>query len=179
MWKTLFTIKNTGEQTLYGKGFSDMNVCNGVIPLKVSDCEKLLSIRITNNNNGTSLNQNQELVIGQWKPNEYTEIEVLSEGEGIPILEISAREIKDGILTYSQYTPTTKILLPKLIDRLPSAISNILKWVIVVIMGILVLAVVTQIPDQLKKKPISIKIPTIILWSIFIIILICPLLWMF
>ncbi len=41
LWKAIYTIKNTGDQTLYGSGFSDTNIRNGVIPISLSKCDKL------------------------------------------------------------------------------------------------------------------------------------------
>lgn len=70
LWKTIFTIKYTGDQSLYGKGFSDINVKDGVLKLVVDDCNRLLSIKMTNNNNGCILGSNGGLIITQWKPNE-------------------------------------------------------------------------------------------------------------
>lgn len=79
LWKTIYIIKNTGDQSLYGQGFSDINVQNGTIPLNVIGCEKLLSLKMIGGNNGVLLGKNNSLIITQWKPNEYTEIEILSE----------------------------------------------------------------------------------------------------
>ena len=61
-WKTIFTIKNTGDQSLYGKGGSDINVKDGVLQLFVNYCNKLLSIKMTTNN-GCILNNKGGLVI--------------------------------------------------------------------------------------------------------------------
>lgn len=177
LWKTLFAIKNTGEQSLYGKGFSEMNVQNGLIPLKLNGGEKLLSIRVRNSNNGTTLNKNYELVVTQWKPNEYIEIEVLSEGEVSPKLQISERGIKDASITYSEYTPSLITSDPKIIDSLPYSLRNVIKWMIFVVMGILIIAAITQIPSQLKDTSMGVRITTIILWIFFMAVTISPILW--
>ncbi len=179
LWKTIFTIKNTGDQSLYGKGFSDINVKNGVLQLIVIDCKELLSIKMTNNNNGCILSNNGGLIITQWKPNEYAEFEILTESETAPTLKINPRDIKDATITYSKYTPSTISATPKLIDKFPSSFRNILKWVIVVIMGVLILMAIVQMPQLLKDKPSFIKVFTLIVWSIFIALTLSPLLWVF
>ena len=179
LWKTIFTIKNTGDQSLYGKGFSDINVKDGVLQLFVNDCNKLLSIKMTTNNNGCILNNKGGLIITQWKPNEYAEIEILTESETAPTLQINPRDIKDATITFSKYTPSTIIVTPKLIDKFPTPIKNILKWVVIVVMGLIILMAVVQMPQQLKDKPAPVKVVTIILSLIFMAITICPLLWVF
>lgn len=179
LWKTIFTIKNAGDQSLYGKGFSDINVKDGVLQLIVKDCKKLLSIKMTNNNNGCILSNNGGLIITQWKPNEYAEFEILTESETAPSLTINPRDIKDATITYSKYTPTTISATPKLIDKFPSSLRNILKWVIVVIMALLILMAVVQMPQQLKDKPNFVRVLTIILWMVFMALTLSPLLWVF
>lgn len=179
LWKTIFTIKNTGDQSLYGKGFSDINVKDGVLQLIVKDCKKLLSIKMTNNNNGCILSNNGGLIITQWKPNEYAEFEILTESETAPSLTINPRDIKDATITYSKYTPSTISTTPKLIDKFPSSLRNILKWVIVVIMALLILMAVVQMPQQLKDKPNFVRVFTIILWMVFMALTLSPLLWVF
>lgn len=179
LWKTLFTIKNTGEQSLYGKGFSDINVKDGIIPLVVNDCNVVLNVNMTNNNNGCILNNKGELIVTQWKPNEFVEIELLTEGEKAPTLQINPRLIKDVNITYSTYTPSNINITPKIIDKFPTTLKNIIKWAIVVIMIIMIIGAITQMPSQLKGKPASVKISTIFLWCFVLFIIVCPLLWMF
>ena len=179
LWKTLFTIKNTGEQSLYGKGFSDINVKDGIIPLIVNDCNVVLNVNMTNNNNGCILNNKGELIVTQWKTNEFVEIELLTEGEKAPTLQINPRLIKDVNITYSTYTPSNINITPKIIDKFPTTLKNIIKWAIVVIMIIMIIGAITQMPSQLKGKPASVKISTIFLWCFVLFIIVCPLLWMF
>ena len=179
LWKSIFTIKNIGDQSLYGKGFSDINVKNGVIPLIVSNCNRVLSIKMTSNNCGCSLIDNGNLLITQWKPNEYAEFEILTEGEVSPTLNIEPRGIKDANISFSTYTPATISTTPKFIDKIPDPIKNTLKWIIVSVMGLLIIAAILQMPQQLKDKTSGVRIFTIILWSIFMIFILSPLLWMF
>lgn len=179
LWRTLFVIKNTGEQSLYGKGFSEMNVQNGIIPLNISGCNRLLSMRMKANNNGTILDKYGTLIVTQWKPNEYIEIEVLTEGDKSPRLEINARGIKDASVSYSKYTPSVMTVEPKIIDSFPNSIKSIIKWIIIVVMGILILASVFQIHTQLRDKPTPVKFLILILMIIILAITISPILWMF
>ena len=46
-------------------------------------------------------------------------------------------------------------------------------------MGLLIIAAISQMPQQLKDKTRGVRIFTIILWSIFMIFILSPLLWMF
>ena len=124
LWKSIFTIKNIGDQSLYGKGFSDINVKNGVIPLIVCNCNRVLSIKMTNNNCGCSLIDNGKLLITQWKPNEYAEFEILTECEVSPTLNIEPRGIKDANISYSNYTPASISTTPRFIDKFPDPIKN-------------------------------------------------------
>lgn len=127
LWKSIFTIKNIGDQSLYGKGFSDINVKNGVIPLIVSNCNRVLSIKMTSNNCGCTLIDNGNLLITQWKPNEYAEFEILTEGEVSPTLNIEPRGIKDANISFSTYTPATISTTPKFIDKIPDPIKKHIK----------------------------------------------------
>ncbi len=179
LWKTIFTIKNTGDQSLYGKGFSDINVKDGVLQLIVNNCTELLSIKMTDNNNGCILSNNGKLIITQWKTNEYAEIEILTEGDSVPSLHINPRDIKDATITYSKYTPSTISVSPKLIDKFPASIRNGLKWIIIAIMGSLVLTAIVQMPQQLKDKSNFVRVFTIILWGVLMVFILSPLLWMF
>lgn len=179
LWKTIFTIKNVGDQSLYGKGFSDTNVRDGIIPLMVGNSKRVLSIKLTSNNCGCQLLNNNSLIVTQWKPNEYAEVEILTEGEKSPTLRIEPRNIKDASISYSQYTPATISATPKLIDKIPASIRGTLKWIIVFVMGIMILAAIFQMPQQLKDKSNGIKVFTIILWCIFLTFILSPLLWMF
>ena len=145
----------------------------------VNKCNKLLSIKMTTNNNGCILSNTGGLIITQWKPNEYAEIEILTESETAPILQINPRDIKDATITYSKYTPSTISATPKLIDRFPVSVRNILKWVIIVVMGLLILMAIVQMPQQLKDKPNLVKVFTIISWCIFMAFTLSPLLWVF
>lgn len=179
LWKTIYTIKNTGDQSLYGKGFSDINVKDGVLQLFVNDCNKLLSIKMTTNNNGCILNNKGCLIITQWKPNEYAEIEILTESETAPTLQINPRDIKDATITYSKYTPSTITVAPKLIDKFPAPIRNTLKWIIVVIMVLAILGAILQFPQQQKDKPTFVRVVTIVCWCILMAFFLSPLLWIF
>lgn len=179
LWKTIFTIKNVGDQNLYGKGFSDINVKDGIVPLTVDNCNRILSIKMISNNCGCKLMDDGSLMVTQWKPNEYAELEVLTEGEKSPTLFIEPRDIKDANISYSQYTPATISSTSKLIDKVPESIKNTLKWIIVSVMGVLILAAIFQMPQQLKDKSSGFKVITIVLWCIFMIFILSPLLWMF
>ena len=134
---------------------------------------------MTTNNNGCILYNNRSLLITQWKPNEYVEIEILTESETAPTLQINPREIKDATITYSKYTPSTIIATPKLIDKFPVPLRNTLKWIIVVMMVLVILGAIIQLPLQQKDKPIFVRVFTIVCWCILMAFFLSPLLWLF
>ena len=177
LWKTVFVIKNTGEQTLYGSGFSEMNIRNVIITLLVSRCNKVLSIKVVNDAE-VSLNRFLDLVVTQWRPNEYVEIEMLTEGDSVPLLTINERGIQNATITYSQYSPTRKNDY-KLIDHLPHPINKALMYGTIFVLVVFVIAIVVQLPAQLRGKQVVVKVISIILFTIIIGLLLCPLLWMF
>lgn len=175
LWKAIYTIKNTGDQTLYGSGFSDTNIRNGVIPISLSKCDKLLSVRIISCDNDVFINKNHELVVGQWKPNEYVEVEILAESKSAPEIKINPRVIKDADITYSKYVPTANQTKEKFIDLLPSWLANILKWCTVATIITFAIALLSQIPSHLKSGE---KIVVVIFLTLTLFIL-CAILWIF
>ena len=120
------------------------------------------------------------LYIPQWRPDEYVEITVISEGPSAPNLKISDREIVDSEITYSTYSPKTDMSNKKMIDYLPKGIADFLKWSIVIAIIVLSIVSIVQFRKQFKTIPgVGTKIFTLIAWLIIVIIFASPLLWIF
>jgi hypothetical protein len=179
LWQTVFVIRNVGEKTIYGSGFSESSISGSHIPLDVENCEKVLSAIITNENNSSFMLKPLQLVIKQWKTKEYVEITMLTEGVESPNLIINDREIKDSKITYSIYSAEKINEKQKWIDYFPKGLVSTLKWIIVVVMVFLFIAAIFAIPNQVKTASKGQKILTLALWLFFMIILLCPILWMF
>ncbi len=179
LWQTTFVIKNTGNKTILGEGFSNKNIRNSYIPLKFEKCNRLLSTKLTNSNNDAFL-INNNLYISQWKPNEFCEIMVISDGLDSPCLTICDRDIVDSEITYSVYSPKTDTSNKKLIDYLPNFIKVTLKWIIVAIIITVSLASIVEVIKQTKKQSgVLVIVLTIIACLIIIAIFASPLLWIF
>ncbi|MCL2245826.1 MAG: hypothetical protein FWC10_01780 [Lentimicrobiaceae bacterium] len=181
LWRTTFVIRNVGKKTIYGKGFPEQSIRDLYIPFLIKSCEKLLSVIITNENNEAWIAEPLKLGIIQWKPEEYVEITTLTDGNNSPDLIINDREIKDSKITYSVYSAEkiNENENKNLIEYFPKGIANTLKWIIVVVMVFLFIAAIFTIPDQVKTASKGQKILTLALWLFFLIILFCPILWMF
>ena len=179
LWQTTFVIRNTGTKTILGEGFVNKNIRNKHIPIIIDNCTQLLSVSISDCNNGAIL-MNNHLHIPQWRPDEYVEITIISEGQNHPDLKISDREIVDSEITYSVYSPRSDTSNKKMIDYLPNGIAEFLKWAIVFTIFIMSIASIVQFRKQLKTIPgTGTKIFTFIAWLIIVLIFALPLLWIF
>lgn len=179
LWQTTFVLRNNGDKTIYGEGFEEKSIRNNFIPFEIEECNSLLSATITNQNCNAFIMSESKIVITQWRPQEYIEIKVISEGDNSPKLKLSDREIKDSEITYSIYSPEGKEAKLKYIDYLPKGLADTLKWIITSVMAILFLAATFSISSQVKSASKGQKVITIILWIIFMVFIFCPLLWMF
>ena len=179
LWRTTFVIRNVGKKTIYGKGFPEQSIRDLYIPFLIKNCEKVLSVIISNENNEAWMAEQLNLGIVQWKPEEYVEITMLTDGDNPPNLIINDREIKDSKITYSVYSVEKINEKQKWIDYFPKGLANTLKWIIVVVMVFLFIAAVFTIPRMVKTVSKGQKVLTLILWAFFMIILLCPILWMF
>ena len=179
LWQTVYLIKNTGDKTILGEGFEGRNIRNSYIPLKIDGCQKVLSATISKTNSGVSLH-GEKLMISQWKRGEYIEITIISEGKSFPNLKISDRDITDSEITYTVYSPEQKRQDSKIIDSFPSGIRSIIKWSSIIVLLILTIAIIMQLPKQMKgPESKGAKITSIVLFVIFNILILMPLLWMF
>ena len=179
LWQTTFVIKNTGNKTILGEGFLNKNIRNSYIPLKFDKCNQLLSTKLINSNNDSFI-INNNLFISQWKPDEFCEIMVISEGKDSPELIICDRDIVDSDITYSVYSPKVDTENKKLIDHFPGFIKGFLKWSMVIIITIVSILSIVEIVKQTKKQTGFWVIALTILASLILIIIFAsPVLWIF
>jgi len=180
LWRTTFVIRNVGNKTIYGKGFPEQSIRQHYIPLFIENGERILSAVITNENNGAFMLKPLQLIISQWRPREFVEITILTDGDNPPNLMISDREIKDSKITYSVYSTETINEKQKLIEYFPKGVANTLRWIIILAMIFLSLGYFIMIKDNFKREPKRQKISFWILHVFLWVIIFCSiLLWMF
>ena len=180
LWQTTFVIRNTGDKTIYGNGFPEQSIRGSYIPLLVDNCDNVLLTTITNENNEAKMIAPLQLSITQWKPKEYVEITILTDGIDPPNLKISDRDIKDAKTTYSVYSLEEVNKNKKWIEYLPKGLASFLKWMVVITMICLLFAAIWGINAQITNiGSKGQKITTIIVLLIFMVILLCPILWIF
>ena len=136
-----------------------------------------MSATVSDNSNGATLSKDR-LYIKQWRPNEYVEITVISEGPNPPSLKISDSEILESEISYSVYSPKQDSGKSSLIEWLPNWFVFVLKWFLVIFIAIGVISLLIQIPKESRKIPeIGIKIITIMIGLLFTMLFASPLLW--
>lgn len=178
--QTTFVVTNIGDEVMYGKGFSEPSIRGASIPLRIEGDGKVLSVTITNENNGCVLMGTNQLQIMQWRPNEYIELSVLSDSPKPMQLLISDREIKNAKVMYSFYTPDPVVKKDKYIDYISSRITNILRWVYVCFITIMWLLSIVPTMQQYRNMGNRVaKVTFSIFMLIFVVITIAPILWMF
>jgi hypothetical protein len=179
LWQSIFVIRNVGRKTIYGEGFAESSIRGSHIPLIVEDSDNILSITVSKDNCGAELIDTFNLVFAQWRPKEYVEITVLTDGEKPSVLRISDRDIADSQITYSVYSPEIEDNSSKLIDYLPKGLVNFIKWLIVLCITIFSISNVWGIENQIKTRPYSkgVMISSIIAMIILQIGLLLSLLW--
>ena len=123
--------------------------------------------------------ESHNIYISQWRPNEYIEMTLITEGTNSPNLKISDREIKDSSITYSVYSIEEKKQKRIIIDYLPKIIADIFKWLVIFVISMLIIGLSINIPDQLKQIPLKQKLLTLIIWVFILFIIASPILWMF
>lgn len=180
LWQTSYVIKNTGENTLYGEGFDSKNICGNYIKLHIQNSDKLLSIKITDTNADASLVSDSSLKFTQWRPNEYVELLLLSDGPEAPEIIINDRDIQNATISYVLYSPKEQLVEQRMMDKLPRALNSALWWFVIIIDFLLLLIMIYGVVDGIiqavnKKSKASNIIPFI--WVIVCVIL--SSLWMF
>jgi len=179
LWQSSFVITNTGETTLYGEGFEEKNIKGKSLLIHLKNCDNLLSIESVEGNTDVFL-LNGSLYFSQWRPNEYVEIKVLADGPRAPELQVNERDIKEGNVIYTKYSPEEKLAVKRWIDHLPMSVSKALWWVVLgVYILMFILSIINLIIQYQQAEDKTTKNIIIVVGIIANIFLSAPLLWMF
>lgn len=180
LWQTSYVIKNTGETTIYGEGFDNKTIRGNSLKLHIRNCSHLLSLDITETNMEARLKCCDSLYFTQWRPNEYVEMLLLSDGPSAPEVTISDRDIQDAKISNVTYSPEEQLVKQRLMDKLPKSLTKALWWVTLVLNSLLLLFVMiggTMLAIQEKSKKEKTKdvylILCIVIWAAMLFI------WMF
>lgn len=180
LWQSSFVITNIGEQTLYGKGFPSRNIKEDVLKLHFSNTSGILVIELMDTNTDISLLHDSLLLFSQWKPHEYAEIKILSDGPLPPDIMINEYDIQNGTIIYTEYSPKEKIANQRFVDIFPYALYKALWWVIMIFDAVILLCLVIAGVKQYRQAKDKItKCVTIVIWSIVLFLMFAPLMWMF
>lgn len=179
LWQSSFVITNTGEMTLYGEGFEDKNIKGESLQIHLVNCDNLLSIEKVDGNTDATL-QDKSLRFNQWRPNEYIELRILADGHEAPELQINEREIKEGEIFYTKYSPEEKPVVKRWIDHLPLSLSKALWWVVIIFYIIIaIFSMISAVQQYRKAEDKTTRTITLVVWIITFIFILAPLLWMF
>lgn len=183
LWQVSYVIKNTGDVTLLGEGFDNKNIRGNAIKLNIENCEKLLSIDVINTNTDAVLVKDCFLKFTQWRPNEYVELLLLSDGQTAPEVTISDREIVNVTISNATYSPEEQLVQKKMVDRWPKGLKSTLWWITIVIEVISFVIIflacimpVIQSKSAMERKENASSF-LIYLWMAILVLL--PMLWMF
>lgn len=181
LWQSSFVITNTGEQTLFGKGFTFRNIKDEALALHISNTNSVLSIELIDTNTDISLQHDSLLFFSQWKPKEYAEIRILSDGQLAPDLTINEYDIQNSVITYTKYSPEEKVIKERFVDKFPYALYQAIWWVIIIYYAALFLTLVIMLLVLFTDSKGNVKkiISTLIVWIIAIFLLFAPIMWMF
>lgn len=183
LWQVSYVIKNTGDVTLLGEGFDNKNIRGNAIALHIYNCEKLLSIDVINTNTDAVLQEDHSLKFNQWRPNEYVELMLLSDGSVAPDVAISDRDIPNVSITKVMYSPEEQLVQEKMVDRWSKGLKSTLWWITIVVEVIsfilLFLSCIMPIiqSKNAKERKENTSSIWICLWIAILVLL--PMLWMF
>lgn len=179
LWQSSFVITNKGETTIYGNGFEAKNIRGNAIRLHLTNSSRILAIEVVDATAEVSL-LCDSLYFTQWRPNEYIEIKVLSDGSLAPELCINNRDIKDAQIIYTRYSLGAKSENARLIDIFPRAVSLSLWWIVIIFYAVMFIALSIAATKQCKQATDkTTKVITTIVWIMVISLVYLPLLWMF
>lgn len=179
LWQSSYILKNIGDKTIYGAGYEPKSIRNNAVKLHIDKCNLLLALEILDTNTDGCL-QDDSLVFYQWRPEEYIELQILSDGPDAPRVQISDRDIKDVRIVNTEYSPEEKLTPSRFVDRLPRTLSRALWWIVIVFEFILLFVLLVAGGKQIRQTTDRItKISTVIVWVVMLFLLFAPLLWMF
>lgn len=179
LWQTSFVIKNVGDNTLYGEGFDNKNIRNNALGLDIRNCDTLLSIAAVDNTTGASL-RGDSLQFVQWRPNEYVELLLLSDGQVAPEIIINDRDIQNATISYVTYSPNEQLAPRRFVDRWPKGLTKVVWWIVFVfeILSLLLLlfAMILQLMNVSSKDERKSNV-YVFVWILILVLL--PMIWMF
>jgi hypothetical protein len=179
LWRVKYLLLNKGDNSIIGQGDKSSLLASG---LKLDFADKgtvVLDMDISNQSIDAIIRRDS-LFFKQWKVGEYVEIICFIESTEIPTLHIDDRDILDSNITYTEYEPQEKTKEQHLIEYFPPSLSNILKWMVTILMG---LVIIVSIPSAFKNGRqlsggLQISLYVIALIIIYAISL-TPFLWIF
>lgn len=179
LWQSSFIITNVGGTSLYGKGFDQKNIKGDSLFFQLANCEKILSIEAIDNTADINISSNS-LQFTQWRPTEYIEIRIISDGPTSPELLIDERDVVEGRVIYAKYSPEENLVAKRLVDYLPETSYKVL-WCVVIIFYIIIaiLSMISAVLQYRKAEDKTTRTITLVVWIITFIFMLAPLLWMF
>lgn len=179
LWQSSFIITNIGGTSLYGKGFDQKNIKGDSLFFQLTNCEKILSIEAIDNTADINISNNS-LQFTQWRPTEYIEIRVISDGPTSPELLIDERDVVEGRVIYAKYSPEENLAAKRLVDYLPEASYKVLWWVVIIFYIIIaIFSMISAVQQYRKAEDKTTRTITLVVWIITFIFMLAPLLWMF
>lgn len=116
----------------------------------------------------------------QWRPNEYIELVLLSDGQVAPEIIINDRDIQNATISYVTYSPKEQLAPQRFVDRWPKGLTKVIWWIVFVfeILSILVLlsAMIMQLVKASSKEERKSNI-FVFIWILILVLL--PIIWMF
>ena len=180
LWQYSFVITNTGEQTLFGRGLPLRNIREDALKLHFSNANNILAIELIDTNTEMSLVCDSLLLFSQWRPKEYVELRLLSDGSLPADLIINEYDIQNSTISYTKYSPEEKVTQRRFVDRFPYALYKALWWVVIIFDAIFIVFLAIVAATQYKQtKDKVVKISTIIVWGVVLCLMFAPLMWMF
>ena len=90
-----FTKRRNGNNSV-------RNIKDEALVLHISNTNSVLSVELVDTNTVMSLRYDSLLIFSQWKPKEYAEIRILSDGQLAPDLTINEYDIQNSVITYTK-----------------------------------------------------------------------------
>lgn len=148
LWKTQWVIRNTGDKTIIGTG-AESQILNDGLPIQFKNSCKVISMRITNSNNGATL-KDQRLYFKQWRRDEYVELTAFIDSHCQPDMYINDRDIVDSEVSFSIYTPKREY--KNIADYLPIWLNKTLKVLYFIFGAIMILACILGVSTKSNDK---------------------------
>lgn len=189
LWKLEATVNNIGTETIVAIGAKKnitksnglyLSVLNGFKILNTSQIASSLPANVSVENDTTLF-----LGFEQWRKAESVQIGLYLEKKGdrtskMPMLSLNERQIVDGKVDNIPYRLLKPTYEPLLINSLPLAIKNPLKWLLITVFGILgIIGMPVAAFSELRTpKGKNGKFKTLLPFVVGAIFCLAPLLWM-